>query len=62
MGKNPVVWLIVQVLVLIWIIYDLTAPGEAQNQIVVIMEYAALVGISLGLVTTVVGLIGQMKR
>jgi FtsH-binding integral membrane protein len=62
MGKNPVVWLIVQVLVLIWIIYDLTAPGEAQNQIVVIMEYAALVGISLGLLTTVVGLIGQMKR
>jgi hypothetical protein len=62
MGKNPVVWLIVQVLVLIWIIYDLTAPGEAQNRIVVIMEYAALVGILLGLLTTVLGLIGQVKR
>jgi hypothetical protein len=58
-GKNPVVWLVVQILVVMWIIYDLIARGEAQNQVVVITEYVAPVGVSLGIISSIVMVIGK---
>jgi|HubBroStandDraft_6_1064221.scaffolds.fasta_scaffold111987_3 hypothetical protein len=62
MKGNPIVWLIFQIVVVMWIIYQLTAPGEAQNQIVVIMEYVALVGVSLGIIGSIVMVVGRKQR
>jgi hypothetical protein len=62
MAKNPVVWLIVQALLVVWLIYQLAAPGEAQPTAVVVLQVLALIGLSLGLVVTVIGLVGLASK
>jgi hypothetical protein len=54
--KNPVAQVIIFSIVVIWGIYQLVAPGEAQNRIVVIMEWFAIIGGSLGLIGAIVQL------
>jgi hypothetical protein len=53
MKGNPVIWLLLQVVVLGYLIYQLFGPGEAQSQTVVIMEIVALVLVSLGMVGSI---------
>jgi hypothetical protein len=50
MKGNPIIWLIVQVVVLGYLLFQLFGPGEAQSQAVVIIEVIALILVSLGLV------------
>jgi hypothetical protein len=62
MKGNPVVWLIVQAVLVTWLIYGLLAPGEAQPTVLVVMEVLALIGLSLGLVVSVIGVVGLASR
>jgi hypothetical protein len=59
MKGNPIVWLIVQIVIVMWIIYQIAAPGEEPNRIVLIMEYVALVGVSLGIISSIVMVVGK---
>jgi len=45
---NPIVQLLIFAVVIIWSLYQLFAPGEAQSSAVVFMEWFAVVGASLG--------------
>ncbi len=48
MPGNPIVQLLIFAVVIIWSLYQLFAPGEAQSSAVVFMEWFAVVGASLG--------------
>jgi len=54
--------MVVQAVLVTWLIYDLVAPGEAQPTAVVVMKVLALIGLSLGLVVSVIGVVGLASR
>ncbi len=55
MFKNPIVILILGIALFAWSVYDLTAPEEAQNTIVIGMHLFAALG---GVIWIVFGLVG----
>jgi hypothetical protein len=55
MPKNPLVQLILGIALVAWVVYDLTAQGEAQNPIVIGMQWFAGFG---GAVWVVFGILG----
>jgi hypothetical protein len=56
MPGNPIVQLLILAVVIIWGLYQLFAPGEAQSSAVVFMEWFAVVGASLGVIGACTGL------
>jgi hypothetical protein len=48
--KNPIVQLLILGLVVIWSLYELFAPGEAQSTAVIALEWFAVIGASLGMI------------
>jgi hypothetical protein len=54
MKGKAVVWMIVQAVMVVWLIYQLFAPGEAQAIAVIVMEWFGLIGVSIGLIMSVV--------
>jgi hypothetical protein len=49
--RNPILMIVLNIAIIIWIIYELAAPGEAQNRGVVILEWILLVCAAAGLVS-----------
>jgi hypothetical protein len=68
MTKNPLVQLVLGVALVAWVIYDLTAPGEAQSPIVIGMQWFAGFGGAIWIIFGAVGLVsgkqagGQEKQ
>ena len=50
MPKNPIVQLLILGAVVIWSLYELFGPGEAQSTAVIALEWFAVVGASLGII------------
>jgi hypothetical protein len=48
MAKNPVLQLILCGVVVLWGLYDLFAPGEAQSGAVITLHWIAVIGGALG--------------
>ena len=59
MPKNPVVRILIGLIVCAWVAYQLFAPGEAQSQGVVILEWVLLILGIAGIVGSVIQLAGQ---
>ena len=57
MPGNPIVHLVLFPVIIIWGLYQLFAPGEAQSTAVIALQWFAVVGASLGLITAVYRLI-----
>jgi predicted phage tail protein len=62
MGRNPALWIVILVVVVAWNIYDMTSPGEAPSQGVVILHWILLVCGLAGIAGGVMQLIQQKKR
>jgi ABC-type enterobactin transport system permease subunit len=50
MPKNPIVQLLLFGAVVIWTLYELFGPGEAQSTAVIALEWFAVIGASLGII------------
>ena len=61
MSKNPLVQLILGIVLVAWAIYDLTAPGEAQNSIVIGMHWFAGFGGAIRVVFAIIGLMAGKR-
>ena len=48
MPGNPIVQLLIFAVVMIWGLYQLLAPGEAQSTAIIVMQWFAVIGASLG--------------
>jgi hypothetical protein len=59
MPKNPAVRLVIGLVVCAWVAYQLFAPGEAQSQGLVILEWVLLICGVLGVVGSAIQLAGQ---
>jgi hypothetical protein len=50
MPKNPIVQLLLFGAIVIWTLYELFGPGEAQSTAVIALEWFAVIGASLGII------------
>ena len=53
MPKNPAARIVIGLVVCVWIAYDLFAPGEAHNKVLVTLEWILLI-------CGIVGVIGSL--
>ena len=56
MPKHPIVQILILGFVMIWCLYQLLAPGEAQSTALIALEWFAVVGALLGMIGAVYAL------
>jgi Mn2+/Fe2+ NRAMP family transporter len=61
MNKNPGLWMVILVAVILWIIYEMASATEAPSQGVTILHWVLLICAALGLIGAAVQLM-QRKR
>jgi len=58
---NPYVQLILGGALTIWVLFQLFAPGEAQNPVVVAMEWFGAIGGTLGVIMAIAQIVAGMR-
>jgi hypothetical protein len=53
MPKNPLVQLLICAVVVVWGLYQLFAPGEALSTGVIVLQWFAVIGASLGILAAI---------